>query len=210
MAGDGEQDHHDHGDADHVPPHGYAVENRHEVAREDVDEPMHEQDQREQREDDMGGVVDVRRPGQARRLREVENEVQVVEPQQEVQERRADVVHRGHDGDQADQVEPAREPAPACPAELGGPVVDSARRGHRRGELGHREGHHQDQHADQRPGDRDRDRSAVLQGLPVRREAPGEHRDDRERDREVGETAPSAVQLLLVAKLRKALLVGAH
>ena len=82
--------------------------------------------------------------------------------------------------------------------------------GHRGGELGHREGDEQDQHADQRPGDRDRDRAAVLQRLPVGREAAGEDADDRERDREVGEPAPAALQLLLVAELGEALLVGAQ
>ena len=58
--------------------------------------------------------------------------------------------------------------------------------------------------------DRDRDRPAVLERLPVGREAAGEDADDRERDREVGEPAPAPVQLLLVAQLGEALLVGAQ
>ena len=50
----------------------------------------------------------------------------------------------------------------------------------------------------------------LFQRLPVGREAAGEDADDRERDREVGEAAPAAVQLLLVAQLGEPLLVRAQ
>ena len=57
----------------------------------------------------------------------------------------------------------------------------------------------------QRP--RDRDRAAVVDAGAERREAAGQDRDDRERDREVGEAGPGPVQLLLVAELGEVLLV---
>src|SRR5664279_5611963 len=130
--------------------------------------------------------------------------------QQRLQEGGRGVVDGRDDGDQPNQVEPAREPAPTGAAELGGPVVDAAGGGERRRELRHREGDGEDQQADHRPADRDRDRTAVVEGHPVGRKAAREYRDDREGDREVGESAPAALELLLVAELCEALLVVAE
>ena len=200
VGGHRDQDDHDHGDAEHVPPHREVVEDRHEVAAEDVDQPGDDQDEHEQGEVDVGAVVDV---GPGRGLGEVEDEVDAVQAEQVHQEGRRDVHHGGHHRDQADQVEPAREPAPAGAAQPECPVVDAAGRRVCGRELGHREGDEQDQHADQRPRDRDRDRPAVLECLAVGREAAGEDADDRERDREVREPAPTPVQLLFVAELRE-------
>ena len=205
VGGHRDQDDHDHGDTEHVPPDREVVEHRHEVAAEDVDQAGDDEDEHEQGEVDVRAVVNVCR---GRGLREVEDEVDAVEAEQVHQEGGRDVHHGGHHRDQADQVEPAGEPAPAGAAELERPVVDAAGRRIRGGELGHRDGDQQDQAADQRPGDRDRDRPAVLERLPVRREAAGEDADDRERDREVREPAPAALELLFVAELCEALLVG--
>ena len=202
MAGDDDQDHDDHGDTNDVPPHRDAVEQGQQAVPEDVDHQPEEQQEHEQRHHHVRLVLHVDRG-------EVEDEVHVEEAEQVVDELRADVVHRGDDRDEADQVEPAGEPTPPGAAELRGPVVDPARRRHRGGELGHRERDAQDQDGDHRPADRDRDRTAVVERLAVGREAAGEHADDRERDREVGEAAPAAIQLLLVAKLGEALLVCA-
>ncbi len=173
------------------------------MTREDVDQRVDEQDQEEQDERVMQGCLHA--PG-----REIDPEqVQAVERQGRVQERRRGVVDRRGHRHQADQVEPAGEPAPARAAELRRPVVDPARGRHRRRQLGHRERHQQDEAADHRPPDRDRDRTAVQPRLPVGGEAAREDRDDRERDREVGEPAPAAPQLLLVAELGEPLLVAA-
>ena len=120
-----------------------------------------------------------------------------------------EVVDRGEDRDQAEQVEPAGEPAPHRAAELRRPPVDAARGRVRRDELGHAERDDEDEGRDDRPAPRDRDRAAVVPRLVVGREAAREDRDDRERDREVLEAAPAAVQLLLVAELGEPLLVAA-
>ena len=105
--------------------------------------------------------------------------------------------------------QPVKKPALAPPS-FDGPPVDAARRrvgGH---QLGHREADDQDEHAEDRPGPRDRDRAAVVEAGAEVREAAGEDRDDRERDREVGETRPTAMQVLLVAELGEASFVLAH
>ena len=123
--------------------------------------------------------------------------------EQQVEEARAGVVDRGDHGNEADQVEPAGEPAPAGAAQPRGPEVDPARRRERRGQLGHRERDAQDQQADHRPCDRDRDRAAVVECLTEAGEAAGQHRDDRERDREVGEAAPPPLELLRCSRARR-------
>ena len=136
------------------------------------------------------------------RVGEVDPEdVDAVDAERDVEEDRRAVADRGDDADQADDVEPARHPAPARAAELRRPPVGPARGRERRGQLGHRDRHQQDEGADDRPADRDRDRAAVVPGQPEGGQGPGEDRDDRERDREVGEAAPGARELLLVAEL---------
>ena len=128
----------------------------------------------------------------------------------EVDEGRAAVGDTGGDRDQADQVEPAGEEAGLGSAQLRGPPVDAARRRVGRHQLGHREPDDQDEHAEDRPGPRDRDRAAVVEAGAEVREAPGQDRDDRERDREVGEARPGPVEVLLVAELGEASFVLAH
>ena len=60
---------------------------------------------------------------------------------------------------------------------------------------------------DDRPAPRDRDRAAVVPACAELGEAAGEDRDDRERDGEVGEAGPRAVQVLAVPELGQVLLV---
>ena len=147
------------------------------------------------------------RPGEEV-ARDAVEEVEVERAEGDVHERGAAVVDRGGDRDEADEVEPAGEPAPRRAAELGRPPVDAAGRRVGRDELGHAEADDQDRDRDQRPAPGDRDRAAVVPRLAVGREAPGQDRDDRERDREVLKAAPAAVELLLVAQLGEPLLVG--
>ena len=64
-----------------------------------------------------------------------------------------------------------------------------------------------EKHADQQPAPRDGDRAAALERDVVRRQAAGEDRDDRERDREVLEPAHRAEELLRVAEPVQHLLV---
>ena len=125
----------------------------------------------------------------------------------QVDERGAAVGHTGGDRDQADQVQPAGEEAGRRPAELGRPPVDAARGRVRRHQLRHREADDQDEDAEDRPRPRDRDRAAVVEAGPEVGEAAGEDRDDRERDGEVGEARPRAVQVLAVSEFRQVLLV---
>ena len=61
------------------------------------------------------------------RRREVEDEVEPVEGEHRVQERRATVIDGGGDRDEAEQVEPTREPRPADAAKAVRPVVDATR-----------------------------------------------------------------------------------
>src|SRR5213078_737733 len=55
-----------------------------------------------------------------------------------------------------------------------------------------------------RPAPGDGDRAAVVPRLTVRGEAAGQDRDDRERDGEVGEMTPGALQFLVVSELLEA------
>ena len=142
------------------------------------------------------------------RVGEVQDQVEAPEVEQGRGELGAEPVDRGHDGDQPEQVEPAREPRPDRAAELVRPPVGTAGGRIGRGHLRHAEGDGQDDQADDRPAPGDRDRSAEVPRLRVGREAPGQDRDDRERDREVRELGPAAGQLLLVAQLGEALLVA--
>ena len=136
------------------------------------------------------------------RQRHVEPEVE----ERRDEGRRAVVDRRGH-GDLADQVEPAREPAPPRAAELGGPVVEAAGRRHRRGDLRHRERDDGAEAADQQPAPRDGDRPAVVERDEIGRQAAREDRDDREGDREVAEAAHGPIELLGVAEFVQELLV---
>ena len=127
---------------------------------------------------------------QVLRVAEVDAEhVHVVEAEDHREELPGEVVHRGEDRDQPEQVEPAGEPAPHRAAELGRPPVDAARGRERGDELGHAQRDDEDEGRDDRPAPRDRDRTAVVPRLVVGREAAGQDRDDRERDAEVLEPA---------------------
>ena len=178
------------GRADDVPPHRDVVDDRHQVAAEDV----------QHRDDHEHGEERVEHPGQ----RVVVRVGVRVRADREVDEGRAAVGDTGGDGDQADQVQPAGEEAGLRAAELRGPPVDAARGRVGRHQLGHGEPDEQDERTEDRPGPRDRDRAAVVEAGAEVREAAGQDRDDRERDREVGETGPGPVEVLLVAQLGEA------
>jgi len=75
-----------------------------------------------------------------------------------------------------------------------------------RSELGHRKPDEEDKEADQRPAIESQS-AAVVPRLSEGREAAAEDADDRERNREVGEPAPTAVELLFVAEGGEPLLV---
>jgi hypothetical protein len=199
IVGHEDQEGDDHDDADHVPHDRDVVEERDERRREDVQDRVEGEDDQEEQErlaQDVAGVAEVDA-----------KDVEPVELQQGEEERRRAVAHRGDDAEQADDVEPAREPAPAGTAEPCRPPVGSARGREGRRELGHRKGHEQHEGADDRPAEGRRDRAAGIPRLAEGRERPGQDGDDRERDREVREAAPGADQLLLVTKLGEPMLV---
>ena len=198
--GDEDQHDHDRRHTEHVPPDRDAVDPRQQVGVTDVDRRVQQEDQEEEKESLLKDV---------RFVTEVDPEdVHFVKTQDHVEEGRAGIVDRGDHRNQPDQVEPAGEPGPDRPAEAARPPVDPARGRIGRDQLRHAEADDQDRDRDQRPADRDRDRAAVVPGLTVGGEAPGEDRDDRERDREVGEPAPGAVQRLFVAEFCEAFLVA--
>src|SRR5262249_40988451 len=95
-------------------------------------------------------------------------------------------------------------------AEVRGPVVERAGGRQRRGQLAEaeRDAHRQDR--DQRPAEEHLDRPAVLEAVAVEGDRAGEDRDDREAEREVGEAAHVAQQLLRVSKLLQLLGVAIH
>ena len=144
-----------------------------------------------------------------RRAEPVVHVRRVVEPEVEehLREDREAVADRRRDRDLADQVEPARRPAPARAPELRRPVVEAARRRVRRRDLGHAECDERAHQPDEQPAPRDGDRAAVLEGDRVRGQAPREDRDDREADGEVAEPSHGAEELLRVAQLVEDLFV---
>ncbi len=173
--------------------------NRQEAVDEDVDDRVEQQDDQEEQEglgENVRGVAEVDA-----------EDVDPVEAEQRVEEARRPVGHRGDDADQADDVEPAGEPAPARAAEPRGPPVWPAGGGKGRRQLRHRQGDQQDERADHWPADRRPDRAAVEPGLAEAGEGACEDGDDRERDREVGESTPAARKLLPVAHLVEPALV---
>ena len=177
-------------DADHVPAGGDRVQPRRDPDLEQVDHHSREQDA-------------------AYRHVDVLLRVRVVEPEVEehLREDREAVADRRRDRDLADQVEPARRPAPARAPELRRPVVEAACRWVRRSDLGHAECDERAHEPNQQPAPRDCDRAAVLEGDGVRGQAPREDRDDREADGEVPEPTHGAEELLRVAQLVEALFV---
>ncbi len=145
------------------------------------------------------------RADQKERREEIEDVVAVVRivPEQVEQRRGVDrepVADGSDDSDQAEQVEPTREPAPRGAAELRRPVVETTCGRIGRGDLGHREHDEDRERADDHPSPGDGDRLAPLEREIERRQAAREDRDDREADREVPERAHRAKQLLRVAK----------
>src|SRR5580658_4980245 len=124
------------------------------------------------------------------------------------QENSGSPAHRRRGNGESDKVQPAGEPAPGRRSYFRGPVVQAARRRHRRGKFGHGQCHEQAHDADQRPAPRHDDRAAIGEADVIRRQGAGEHGDDGERDGEVAEAAEPSPQLLRVAQPVKDLLVG--
>jgi hypothetical protein len=201
MVRDEGEDSDDREHAQHVPPDRDVVEEAQQTVGEDVHDGVEDENEEEQHEGVMkngggvaGGEVDA-------------PHLQPVETEQCIEEDRRAVADPGDDADETDHVEPAGEPTPAFAPERGRPPVGAARGRVGGGQLSHRERDQQDECAEDWPADRDCRGPA---GGPCKgevREAAGEDRDDRERDREVGEAAPGACELLLVAELSEALLV---
>ena len=123
------------------------------------------------------------------------------EAEREVEEGGAAVGDRGHDGEQPDEVQPARVVAGLHAAELGSPPVDAARRREGRHQLGEAEADAEDEGRQNRPAPGDGGRAAAVPAAAEGGETTGEDGDDGEADGEVGEPRPGAVQLLLVAEL---------
>jgi hypothetical protein len=197
VVGDDDQDRDDHEHADAVPKHRDVVEQRDQMRRKDVDHRVEEQDHHEHDEDlaerDLVG--------------EVQDEVESPEVEDEREELGAEPIHAGDDRDQPEQVEPAGEPGPDRAAEVVRPPIGAARRRIGGGHLGHAERDGEDEQDDDRPAPRDGNRAAEVPCLRVGGEAPRQHGDDREGDREVREPRPTAGQLLLVPEFGEPCLV---
>ena len=106
---------------------------------------------------------------------------------------------RGH-RDLTDEVEPTCRPAPAGAAHLGRPVVKPAGGRVGRRDLCHRKRDDRRHETHEEPAVCNCHRAAALERNPVRGQAPGEDRDDREGDGEVPEPAHSAEELLRIAE----------
>ena len=107
--------------------------------------------------------------------------------------------------DQPEQVEPAGEPAPASGRRASTPTSRCRpRSGSADTSSAMQNATSRMQAADDRPAPRDRDRAAVVPRLAVGREAAGEDRDDRERDREVREPAPARAAAPACSRARRA------
>ncbi len=119
------------------------------------------------------------------------------------EERGETEVDPGGDGDLAEQVEPSGEPAP-CPGvarrQLGGPVVEPARRRVAGADLCHPEPDDGGHDTDDDPAPHHVHGLAGRHAVAVEGEAPGEDRDDGEGHGEVGEATHAALELLGVAE----------
>ena len=116
-------------DAKHMPPDRDVVDRRNQPVSEDVHQRVQNQDDHEQQEllgQDMAGVAEVD-----------PEDIQSIETQERVQEKRRAVSDPGDDPDQADDVEPAGHPAPAFAAQVVGPPVRPTRGRVLGGQLGH-------------------------------------------------------------------------
>ena len=102
-------------------------------------------------------------------------------------------------GDEAEQVEPGREPPGEAVAEDRTPVIQAARCRIGRGDLPHGEGEHARDQAADRPADADRGAAGARRRLSERIDAAGKNADDRKRDREIRERAHSPLEFLGVA-----------
>ena len=116
--------------------------------------------------------------------------------------RRGDV-YSGSDGDLADHVEPRGDPGPAAATESVRPIIQPASGGVRRSKFGHARGDAQGEQAHNRPADGIDNWPGKFEPITVEQDCARQHRDDREGDREIGETAHLAEQLLSIAELAK-------
>ena len=82
--------------------------------------------------------------------------------QQGREESRTTIINARDGGDEPDKIQPAGQPAPARPAQQGGPVVERAGGGNGRGQFRHRSGHEQHENGHERPADAHDDRAARL------------------------------------------------
>ncbi len=187
VAGDEEQHHRDGEHPQDVPPGADVRKEGDDPYPEAVEEPMGDEHAGVDGQYPAGGVGEVRR--------------QVQEDGEEGGEPEVDA---GGDGDLAQQVEPAREPAPGggvVLGQLGRPVVEAAGGRVGRCDLGHAEPDDRRKDADDDPAPHDDHGAAVGHAEVVEGEAPRQNRDDRERHREVGEAAHPPAELLRVAQL---------
>ncbi len=188
VVGDEGQGADDHGDTAQVPPDADGVEHADEADPEEVERGVQQQDAQEDQE---------RRAGSGH------------EPEAEVEEGAGEqgraVVDAGDGAEQAEQVQPARVPAPAASAEPVGHVVERTGGGVGAGHLGQGETHaeHEEAYAD--PAPQHHRRAAGAHAEAVQRHAAGEDGYDGEADGEVAEAAHPAGEDGLVAEFPEAL-----
>ena len=108
-------------------------------------------------------------------------------------------VHRGHDEDEPEKVDPGRGPSPSPSTQDRRPVIEAAGGRVGRADLAQRRRDHQREHAADQPADRRLETASRRHREREGRYAAGQDADDRERDGEVGEAAHPARQFLGVA-----------
>ncbi len=190
VVGDDGQGPDDQGDAGQVPPDADGVEHADEADAEEVEHGVQQQDAQEDQEGRAGG------------RHEAELEVE-----EGAGEQGGAVVDPGDGAEQAEQVEPARVPAPAASAEPVGHVVERPGGGIGAGHLGQGEPDAEDEEADADPAPQHHGRTAGAQAEAVEGHAAGQDGYDREADGEVAEAAHPAGEDGLVAELSEPFLL---
>src|SRR6185503_10278753 len=96
----------------------------------------------------------------------------------------------------SDHVQPGRDPCPLWSTQTKGPEIQTARRRVSRRKLRHARCHAECEYADYRPSNGIDDWPCKLEPIPIKQHRSREHRNDRERNREVREAAHLAKELL--------------
>ena len=187
--GEGQHDRHDE---DEIA--GKVRQPRRRLDAEVIEERLADRDERDHDRLHPPAAVADRRARPARHVHaEHAGENQVAEEEVDAE------IDRGDDEEEAEHVEPRRNPAPAASAEDRGPMVEAAGGRIGRRDLSERRGNDHREYAADEPANRDGEGPARGKRYGEGGDAASEDADDRERDREVREAFHAPVEFLRVA-----------